>query len=171
MLIECVVKVDRKGNFRIIDRRKDLLKLQNGEYYSLGKIEAAVKSCPFIENICVYGNATHDYLIALVIPSAAGVHTLAKKFLLQSFSFDQLCKNPKIESSVLHEIIDYGLKNGLSKREIPAKIRLCAEEWTPDNGLLTAALKLKRTAIIDKYKTDINKMFGQELNNNINVYK
>ena len=102
------------------------------------------------------------------MPSASGLQVLAKKFLLQSFSFDQLCKNPKIESAVLHEIRDYGLQNGLTKREIPAKIKLCAEEWTTENGLLTAALKLKRTAIIDKYKTDINKMFGNTLDSNNN---
>ena len=162
--------MDSKGNLRIIDRRKDLLKLQNGEYYSLGKIEAAVKSCPFIDNICVYGIATHDYLIALVIPSAAGVQSLAKKFSLLSLTFDKLCKNPKIETSVMNEIRDYGLKNGLSKREIPAKIKLCADEWTPDNGLLTAALKLKRTAIIDKYKCDINRIFGEQNNNDLFVY-
>ena len=146
-----------------------MLKLQNGEYYSLGKIEAAVKSCPFIENICVYGISTHDYLIALVIPSASGVMCLAKRFLLQSFSFDQLCGNPRIESSVLKEIRDYGLRNGLTKREVPAKVRLCAEEWTTENGLLTAALKLKRTAIIEKYRTDIQKMFSDQNNNNNNV--
>ena len=154
--------MDHRGNFRIIDRRKDLLKLQNGEYYSLGKIESAVKSCPYLDNICVYGISTHDYLIALVIPSPSGFQVLAKKFLLQSFSYDQLCKNPKIESAVLHEIKDYGLQNGLTRREVPAKIKLCSEEWTTENGLLTAALKLKRTALIEKYRTDINRMFGEQ---------
>ena len=142
-----------------------MLKLQNGEYYSLGKVEAAVKSCPFIDNICVYGISTHDYLIALVIPSVSGFQVLAKRFLLQSLSFDQLCKNPEIVSAVLHEIRDYGLQNGLSKREIPAKIKLCVEMWTTENGLLTAALKLKRTAILEKHKTDIHRLFGEQNNN------
>ncbi|XP_054164706.1 long-chain-fatty-acid--CoA ligase 4-like [Oppia nitens] len=161
-------EVDGNGYFKIIDRRKDLLKLQNGEYYSLGKIESAVKSCPLIENICVYGISTHDYLIALVIPNTNALQGVSKKLSLSAFSFDQLCDNNRVERSVLDSIREYGLDNGLSKRELPTKLKLCADEWTTDNGLLTAALKLKRTAIIQKYKSDINLMFDDINNNNDN---
>lgn len=38
------------------DRKKDLVKLQAGEYVSLGKVEAVLKNCPFIDNICAYAN-------------------------------------------------------------------------------------------------------------------
>lgn len=38
------------------DRKKDLVKLQAGEYVSLGKVEAVLKSCPLVDNICVYAN-------------------------------------------------------------------------------------------------------------------
>lgn len=33
-------EVDERGCFKIIDRKKDLLKLQQGEYISLGKVSA-----------------------------------------------------------------------------------------------------------------------------------
>lgn len=39
---------------RLLDRKKDLVKLQAGEYVSLGKVEAALKNCPLIDNICAY---------------------------------------------------------------------------------------------------------------------
>lgn len=39
-----------------IDRKKDLVKLQAGEYVSLGKVEAILKNCPLIDNICAYAN-------------------------------------------------------------------------------------------------------------------
>lgn len=38
------------------DRKKDLVKLQAGEYVSLGKVEAVLKNCPLIDNICAYAN-------------------------------------------------------------------------------------------------------------------
>lgn len=38
------------------DRKKDLVKLQAGEYVSLGKVEAVLKSCPLVDNICAYAN-------------------------------------------------------------------------------------------------------------------
>ena len=44
------------GTLRIIDRKKDLVKLQLGEYVSLGKVEALLKTHPLVENICVYGD-------------------------------------------------------------------------------------------------------------------
>jgi len=159
--------VEPDGSFKIIDRRKDLLKLQNGEYFSLGKIEAAVKSCSFIDNICVHGSSTHDFLTALVVHNQKVIDTLAKQYGLQNHSFDQLCRNKKIETMVNHAIKAYAEQNGLSKREIPLKIKLCSDQWTPDNGLLTAALKLKRVVILNNYKKEILEMFEQDMNNNM----
>ena len=45
------------GTVRIVDRKKDLVKLQLGEYVSLGKVEAQLKTHPLVENICVYGDS------------------------------------------------------------------------------------------------------------------
>jgi len=50
------------GTVRIIDRKKDLVKLQLGEYVSLGKVESQLKTHPLVENICVYGDS---YQVAL----------------------------------------------------------------------------------------------------------
>ena len=49
-------EVDRDGSLKIIDRKKDLVKLQMGEYVSLGKVEAQLKTHPLVDNICVYGD-------------------------------------------------------------------------------------------------------------------
>ena len=45
------------GTVRIVDRKKDLVKLQLVEYVSLGKVEAQLKTHPLVENICVYGDS------------------------------------------------------------------------------------------------------------------
>lgn len=41
---------------KCLDRKKDLVKLQAGDYVSLGKVESALKNCPLIDNICAYAN-------------------------------------------------------------------------------------------------------------------
>lgn len=47
----------------------------------------------------------------------------------------------------------------LEKFEIPAKILLLSEPWTPESGLVTAALKLKREQIKTKFKDDLNTLY------------
>ncbi|VDM79041.1 unnamed protein product [Strongylus vulgaris] len=47
----------------------------------------------------------------------------------------------------------------LQKVEIPKKIHLCAEPWTPASGLLTEALKLKRKAIEKAFREEINELY------------
>jgi long-chain acyl-CoA synthetase len=60
---------DKIGSLRIVDRKKDLVKLQLGEYVSLGKVEARLKTHPLIENICVYGDPHKRHTVALIVPS------------------------------------------------------------------------------------------------------
>ena len=57
---------DTLGQLRIVDRKKDLVKLQLGEYVSLGKVEATLKTNHLVENICVYGDPYKKYTVALV---------------------------------------------------------------------------------------------------------
>lgn len=61
-------QLEPEGTLKIIDRKKDLVKLQFGEYVSLGKVESVLKTCPIVENICIYGDATKSYCVALLSP-------------------------------------------------------------------------------------------------------
>lgn len=48
----------------------------------------------------------------------------------------------------------------LEKFEIPAKIKLLAEPWTPESGLVTAALKLKRETIRKEFSADLAALYS-----------
>ncbi|XP_054160073.1 long-chain-fatty-acid--CoA ligase 4-like [Oppia nitens] len=148
------------GTVKIIDRKKDLIKLSNGEYFSLGKIESCLKNCTLVDNICIVGKAYRDYLIALVIPNQKSLQQLAQHLKLSHLSDVDLCTNSAIVDAVHRDIIESGREYKLNKREIPVKIMICSEEWTPDNGMLTAAMKLKRLKITTRYAKDIETMFG-----------
>lgn len=47
----------------------------------------------------------------------------------------------------------------LDKFETPAKIKLMPDPWTPESGLVTAALKLKREQLKAKFKDDLQKLY------------
>ena len=59
-------ELDHNDKLKIIDRKKDLVKLQHGEYVSLGKVEAQLKTHHLVENICVYGDSYKNCTVALV---------------------------------------------------------------------------------------------------------
>ena len=52
-----------------VDRKKDLVKLQAGEYVSLGKVETALKMCPLVDQICVYADSSKMYTVCLAVPN------------------------------------------------------------------------------------------------------
>ena len=56
------------GQLRVIDRKKDLFKLSQGEYVSPEKVENILLSCPSIAQVFVWGVDTKDYPVAVVIP-------------------------------------------------------------------------------------------------------
>lgn len=47
----------------------------------------------------------------------------------------------------------------LEKFEIPVKIKLVPDPWTPESGLVTAALKLKREQLKAKFKDELQKLY------------
>ncbi|CAN7983478.1 unnamed protein product [Ixodes hexagonus] len=148
------------GTFSIIDRKKDLLKLQHGEYVALGKIETELKTCGLVDNICVHGNSYQTYLIALVAPNVKQLTNMALQKGKGNMSFKELCKDAAICKAVADAIAELGRRVHLQKTEIPAKIKLCAEDWQPDTGLVTAAYKIRRREIYNFYRNEINEMYS-----------
>ena len=74
-------------------------------------------------------------------------------------SFKELCQDKNINEKVIKVIHEHANQTDLSRKEIPTKIQLCSDEWTPDSGLVTAALKLRRKNIEEFYKNEINKLY------------
>ena len=148
------------GTLRIIDRKKDLVKLQFGEYISLGKVESVLKTCPVVENVCIYGDSLKSYVVALVTPDRQQLTDLAKKYNKQDLDFADMCKDKDLTGAALRELVNHGKKFRLEKFEIPGALTLINDTWLPDGGLVTAAFKLKRKPIQQKYQQDIDRMYG-----------
>jgi len=148
------------GVFKIIDRKKDLVKLSNGEYISLGKIEAVVKSCAVVENACICADSSHSYPVAIVVPAQNPVLKMAEEMDIPTDDFNSLCRDPRIISAVLEEIEETAKQLHLNKFEIPRKIHLCPDPWLPTSGLVTAAFKIRRNNVYKHYEREIDAMYG-----------
>ncbi|XP_028586895.2 fatty acid CoA ligase Acsl3 [Podarcis muralis] len=150
------------GCLKIIDRKKDLVKLQAGEYVSLGKVEAALKNLPLIDNICVYASSFQSYVIGFVVPNHKELKELARKKGFKG-TVEEICNSPEMEKEAQKIIAEAAHIANLEKFEIPLKIRLSPEPWTPETGLVTDAFKLKRKELTAHYQEDINRMYGTKI--------
>ncbi|KAG8188867.1 hypothetical protein JTE90_018273 [Oedothorax gibbosus] len=146
------------GTLKIIDRKKDLVKLQFGEYVALGKVEAELKTCPLIENACVVGSGLHTYLIALVIPNQSQLRAMAKEIGKGHLSFKEMCSDEEVTEKTLERIREFGKKCNLFGSELPKKLKLCCDDWNPESGLVTAAFKLRRKFIENHYRSVIDRL-------------
>lgn len=152
---------DETGVLYVIDRKKDLVKLKHGEYVSLGNIESKIKTCSIIDNICVYADPCEEYTVAIILPSQSYLEKIAAENGLTDVSIDKLCVESQIKQIFLEKIQAHSKQYGLGKWDIPQKVHLTTLVWTPDNGMVTAALKLKRKDIYKEYEQEINAMYNK----------
>ena len=146
-------QVETDGVIRIIDRKKDLVKLQHGEYISYGKIEAILKTSPMVENICTYADPNQNFPVAVVIPSTSELATIS------ALPASEAIKQREVEQAVVSQLEKYGLRLGLEKVETPKRVHMTLDEWTPDSGLVTAAFKIRRKFIVERYQKEIEALY------------
>lgn len=77
---------------------------------SLGKVEAELKTCSVVENICVYGDPTKQFTVALVVPNQKHLEDLAARAGVTGVEFEQLCASPLVEKAVIKELAEHARK-------------------------------------------------------------
>ncbi|EEF48390.1 long-chain-fatty-acid CoA ligase, putative [Ricinus communis] len=147
------------GCLEIIDRKKDIVKLQHGEYVSLGKVEAALSVCPYVDNMMLHADPFHMYCVALVVAAQPALEEWASKQGIAYANFAELCEKNETKKEVQASLLKDAKKARLEKFEIPAKIKLLSDPWTPESGLVTAALKLKREAVRKAFSDELSKLY------------
>nr|KAG5686201.1 hypothetical protein BaRGS_008703 [Batillaria attramentaria] len=152
-------QVEDDGCFRVIDRKKDLVKLQMGEYVSLSKVETALKMSPIVEQICVCAWSDKHFTVGLIVPNAKNLEELAKKVGVEGKDLPSLCKDQAVVAEVTKALNAHAAASKLEKFETPQKYTLFPDPWMPDSGLVTDAFKLKRKNIDKTFRDEIAKMY------------
>lgn len=153
------------GTLSLIDRIKNLVKLQGGEYIALEQLETVYRSCNIVSNICVHASPEAKQPIAIIIPHEQNLrHTLESQSngIDATAPLSDLCHNKAVQELVLKECNAVGKKNGLKSMETLEAVILTAEEWTPENGLVTAAQKLQRTKVAKHFEKEIKEIYRNQ---------
>ncbi|KAJ2998926.1 long-chain fatty acid-CoA ligase [Globomyces sp. JEL0801] len=145
------------GNLIIIDRVKNLVKLSHGEYVAIEKLESQYKTSRYVANMVVYADPLQSYIIAIVVANEVEVGKLAKTLGVDASDLN----NPKILEAMVKDFAVCARVANFKGAEILKAIYVTNEEWTTDNGLLTAAQKLNRKPIMQKYATEVDKLYGK----------
>lgn len=151
------------GSLRIIDRKKNIFKLSQGEYIRPEYIEGVYKQCKFVANSFVYGDSKQNYLVAVVVPNMENVVAWAQKNNLAQLASNpqELLKNPLVQQLIFKGMTDVAVQEKLRGFEHVKRIRIVLEDFSVDNGLLTPTFKLKRHAARSKYQQLIDEMYAQ----------
>jgi len=143
------------GTLKIVDRKKNLIKPPHGEYIAVERLESIYKSCIYVENICVYASSQYNELLAFINPNKKNLIALATKQNINYDSYEHLCENQDIKKLLIADLSKVANQAGLRSIEKINNIKLFPEEWTPENGMLTAAMKIKRFEVYKKWQPEI----------------
>uniref|UniRef100_A0A7N6BJM6 Long-chain-fatty-acid--CoA ligase n=1 Tax=Anabas testudineus TaxID=64144 RepID=A0A7N6BJM6_ANATE len=147
------------GVLKIIDRKKNIFKLAQGEYIAPEKIENVyVRSGP-VAQVFVHGDSLQSCLVAIVVPDPEVLPSLAKNLGCQG-SMEELCKNPKIKKAILSDMTKLGKEAGLKSFEQVKDVHLHPELFSIENGLLTPTLKAKRAELKDLFQPQIDRLYA-----------
>jgi long-chain acyl-CoA synthetase len=121
---------DKDGHLKIIDRVKNLVKMQGGEYIALEKLESVYRGSQLVHSIMIEANGEYPRAIAVIYPNERVFPGKAKEMGIDEHD---MYTNPKMRDLVYKDMISYGKRAGLSPMEMIAGVVITDEEWTPDN--------------------------------------
>ncbi|XP_048464802.1 long-chain-fatty-acid--CoA ligase 5 isoform X2 [Rhincodon typus] len=146
------------GTLKIIDRKKNIFKLAQGEYIAPEKIENVyIRSAP-VAQVFVHGDSLKSHLVAVVVPDPEVLPEFAASKGFKG-SYEELCKNPEVKKIILEDMVKLGKEAGLKSFEQVKDLYLHTEMFTIENGLLTPTLKAKRSELAKYFKTEIDQLY------------
>uniref|UniRef100_A0A146V8A4 Long-chain-fatty-acid--CoA ligase n=1 Tax=Fundulus heteroclitus TaxID=8078 RepID=A0A146V8A4_FUNHE len=147
------------GVLKIIDRKKNIFKLAQGEYIAPEKIENVYVRSALVAQVFVHGDSLQSCLVAIVVPDADVLPGFAKSLGIQG-SIEELCKNTEIKKAIITDMTKLGRESGLKSFEQVKEVHLHPELFSIENGLLTPTLKAKRAELKVLFQPQIDKLYA-----------
>ncbi|MCV7176083.1 carboxylic acid reductase [Mycolicibacterium sphagni] len=139
-----IVAEPAPDHLQYVDRRNNVLKLSQGEFVTVSKLEAAFGRSPLVHQIYLYGNSARPYLLAVVVPTAeaAAQHDAAE-----------------LKSLIGASLQDVARTTGLQSYEIPRDFLIETTPFTIENGLLTGIRKLAWPRLKERYGSALEQLY------------
>ncbi|OAA67858.1 long-chain-fatty-acid-ligase 1 [Niveomyces insectorum RCEF 264] len=173
-----IVEVDALGRFAIIDRKKNVLKLAQGEYVSPERIENVyMGASPLLASAFVHGDPAAASLVAVLGVEPAAFAAFARKVLHPQqqpehgktvgpaaddpAALRAAAADPRVKAAVLRELDAIGRQHKFNSFERVRNVHLALDPFTVENDLLTPTLKLKRPQAAKAFRKEIDQMYAE----------
>jgi len=150
------------GTIKIVDRKKHIFKLAQGEYVAPEKIENVYVRAPTVAQVFVDGNSLQRHLVAIVVPNDKELIKWYKDNVHNNgTSLEEICNSKQARDHILAEMTKIGKDNKLNSMEQVKAVFLSPQQFTIENDLLTPTLKAKRPQLRRYFAATIDKLYEE----------
>jgi long-chain acyl-CoA synthetase len=150
--------LDSEGFLSVTDRKKDLIKTSGGKFIAPQPLENSLKHNALIGEAVIMGDK-RKFPAVLIAPYFQVLEDWARANQIPFASREELVAHPKVQA--LYEGIVVDLNRNLARYEQLKKVILIAEEFSSENGALTASMKLRRRVVEERYRARIEAMYAE----------
>jgi long-chain acyl-CoA synthetase len=149
--------IDEHGYLRITDRKKDLLVTSGGKKIAPQPIEEVIKRSPLVAEAVLLGDR-RKFAAVLIVPEFRALERRLKELGRPPASRDELAAREDVRA-LYKEIVD-ALNRDLAQFERIKKLAILPVELSIASGELTPSLKVKRKVIEERYRDEIEALYG-----------
>lgn len=149
--------VDDDGYVTITDRKKELIITAGGKNIAPSRIESLLKEHPLIGQAVAIGD-DRPYISALVVLDHELAPAWAAARGIEEAEPATLADHPQVKAEIEQAVTD--ANDRLARVEQVKRYTVLPRSWTPESGELTPTLKLKRRVIDERYRDDIESLYG-----------
>lgn len=148
------------GALKIIDRKKHIFKLAQGEYIAPEKIENIYTRSEAVAQVFVHGESLQACLVAVVVPDPDFLCGWTTKTLGLEGGYQELCGKEEVKAAILEDMVRLGKEGGLKSFEQVKAIHIHTEMFSVENGLLTPTMKAKRNELRHYFRSQIDELYA-----------
>ena len=150
--------IDDEGYLSVTDRKKDLIKTSGGKFIAPQPIENSLKLNSFVGVAAILGER-RKFPAVMISPNFVMLEEWARTNNIPFSSRADLVADPKVQG--LYEEIVEGINKNLARFEKLKRVLVVADEFTPENGIMTPTLKLRRRVVEERYHRQIEDLYTQ----------
>lgn len=141
-----------------VDRCNNVIKLSQGEFVAVAKLEACYSQSPLIHQIYIYGTSERAFLLAVIVPDP---HLLTGD--------DRKGNNPEhIKAAIRQSMQDIAEANGLNGYELPRDFIIETEPFSHANGLISEIGKHLRPKLKQRYGDTLEHLYADMAREQVN---